>query len=68
MKDAAIPWSEQCRDFGSEHKLGVVNIVGAKRYRFNDRMNGYELPYYVSDHRGLLGVMKRYIAGNRKPM
>ncbi|KVT92683.1 hypothetical protein WK60_13920 [Burkholderia ubonensis] len=68
MKDAPVTWSKQCQDFAGQHKLGVANIVGAKRYRFNDRTNGYELPYYVSDYRGLLGVMKRYIAGNRKPL
>ncbi|KVZ57536.1 hypothetical protein [Burkholderia ubonensis] len=68
MKDSPAAWSQQCRDFAGQHKLGVVNIVGAKRYRFNDRTNGYEMPYYVSGHRSLLGVMKRYIAGNRNPL
>jgi len=55
-------------EFGSKNQLGVVNIVGDKRYRFSDWSNGYELPYYVSCHRTLLGVMKRYIEGGRKPL
>lgn len=59
------PWSKQCSEFARAHKLGVINMVGSKRYRFNDRTNGYELPHYVSNHRTLLGVMQRYIEGNR---
>jgi hypothetical protein len=62
------PWSVQCRDFSWEHTLSVVNIVGAKRYRFTDRSNGYELPYYTSCHRSLLNIMKRYVEGGRKPL
>lgn len=68
MKSDSVAWSKQCRDFGWQHELSVVNVVGAKRYRFTDRANGYELPYYVSDHRSLLSAMKRYIAGDRKPL
>lgn len=62
------PWSKQCTEFGYPNQLSIVNMVGAKRYRFTDRSNGYELPYYVSCHRTLLGVMKRYIDGGRKPL
>lgn len=64
---SAEPWSKQCIDFGSKYQLGVVNVIGAKQYRFNDRQNGYELPYYVSCHRSLLGEMRRYIERGREP-